>query len=216
MRQELWLYPAVEILHIVGFVILVGSIAMLDLRLLGLSRELPVRRLAGHLLPWTLGALLVIVPTGLLMFMAHASDLIDNRAFVVKISLIGVAGIECRGVSSRPLSRRRAVGQRRPLRRRRRRSMRRHRSHLGRASSHAAGCWPIYDAAAGLRRRVPGVRGAGFLRALPAALPGTGPVPAVHRPARRLYRARGGFPGRRGAWARAHGRGSLWRHCFSS
>ncbi len=93
MRQELWLYPAVEILHIAGFVILVGSIAMLDLRLLGLSRELPVRRLAGHLLPWTLGALLVIVPTGLLMFMAHASDLIDNRAFVLKISLIGVAGL---------------------------------------------------------------------------------------------------------------------------
>ena len=51
MRQELWLYPAVEILHIVGFVILVGSIAMLDLRLLGLSRELPVRRLAGHFCP---------------------------------------------------------------------------------------------------------------------------------------------------------------------
>lgn len=93
MRQELWLYPSVEILHIVGFVILVGSIAMLDLRLLGLSRELPVRRLARHLLPWTLGALLVIVPTGLLMFMAHASDFVSNRAFVVKLSLIAGAGM---------------------------------------------------------------------------------------------------------------------------
>src|SRR5262245_36915576 len=93
MRQELWLYPAVEILHIAGFVILVGSIAMLDLRLLGLSRELSVRRLAGHLLPWTLGALLVIVPTGLLMFMAHAADFIDNRAFVLKLSLIAAAGL---------------------------------------------------------------------------------------------------------------------------
>ena len=93
MRQELWLYPSIEILHIVGFVTLVGSIAMLDLRLLGLSRELPVRRLAGHLLPWTLGSLLVIVPTGLLMFAAHASDFITNRAFVLKMALITAAGL---------------------------------------------------------------------------------------------------------------------------
>jgi hypothetical protein len=93
MRQELWLYPAVEILHILGFVTLVGSIAMLDLRLLGLSRALPVRQLARHLLPWTWGALLVIVPTGSLMFMAHATELIDNRAFVLKLTLIFAAGL---------------------------------------------------------------------------------------------------------------------------
>lgn len=93
MRQELWLYPAVEVLHILGFVTLVGSIAMLDLRLLGLSRELPVRRLARHLLPWTWGALLVIVPTGSLMFMAHATEFIDNRAFVLKLTLIFAAGL---------------------------------------------------------------------------------------------------------------------------
>ena len=92
MRQELWLYPSIEILHILGFVTLVGSIAMLDLRLLGLSREIPVRRLARHVLPWTLGALLVIVPTGLLMFMAHAADFVGNRAFILKLILISVAG----------------------------------------------------------------------------------------------------------------------------
>ena len=93
MRQELWLYPSVEILHSLGFVTLVGSIAMLDLRLLGLSRALPVQPLARHLLPWTWGALLVIVPTGSLMFMAHASEFIDNRAFVLKLALIFAAGL---------------------------------------------------------------------------------------------------------------------------
>src|SRR5688572_24472345 len=93
MRQELWLYPSIEILHIFGFVTLVGSIAMLDLRLLGLSRGLSVRSLARHLLPWTLGALIVIVPTGLMMFMAHASDFISNSAFVLKLSLIFGAGL---------------------------------------------------------------------------------------------------------------------------
>ena len=92
MRQELWLYPSIEILHILGFVTLVGSIAMLDLRLLGLSRMVSVRALARHVLPWTLGALLVIVPTGLMMFMAHAADFVGNRAFVLKMVLLMCAG----------------------------------------------------------------------------------------------------------------------------
>ena len=92
MRQELWLYPAIEIMHIVGFVVLVGSIALLDLRLLGLTRQLAVRELARHVLPWTAGALLVIVPTGLLMFIAHAGELVANRAFHVKLLLIMTAG----------------------------------------------------------------------------------------------------------------------------
>lgn len=93
MRHDLWLYPIVEIVHITGFVVLVGSIFVLDLRLLGLSRSLSARALARHVLPWTLGALLVIVPSGFLMFMAHASDLIGNRAFQLKLALIALAGI---------------------------------------------------------------------------------------------------------------------------
>ena len=91
MRGELWLYPAVEVLHICGFVILVGAAVMFDLRLFGLSRGLSVRALAWHLLPWSVAALLVIVPTGLLMFSAHAGDLVDNRAFLLKLMLLMLA-----------------------------------------------------------------------------------------------------------------------------
>ena len=93
MRHELWLYPIVEIAHILGFVVLVGSIVVLDLRLLGISRALPARDLARHVLPWTLGALVVIIPSGFLMFMAHASDFIGNRAFQLKLALILSAGV---------------------------------------------------------------------------------------------------------------------------
>jgi hypothetical protein len=93
MRQELWLYPIVEIVHITGFVVLVGSIVVLDLRLLGLNTSLSARELGRHVLPWSIGALLLIVPTGLLMFMAHAQDLVGNRAFQVKLGLIFLAGL---------------------------------------------------------------------------------------------------------------------------
>ena len=91
MRESLWLYPAVQTLHILGFVVLVGSVVMFDLRLLGLSRRIPVRLLAAHLLPWSLVSLLLIVPTGLLLFLTEAGTLISNRAFLVKMILLMTA-----------------------------------------------------------------------------------------------------------------------------
>ena len=93
MREDVFLYASVEIVHIVGFVVLVGAVAMFDMRVLGLSPAISVRALAKHLLTWSVAALLVVVPTGLMMFSAHASDLIGNRAFQVKMALLIAAGI---------------------------------------------------------------------------------------------------------------------------
>jgi hypothetical protein len=93
MRQWLWLYPSVEVVHIVGIALLVGSIAVLDLRLLGFARGLPVRRLSSHVLPWTLGSFVLILPSGLMMFVAHATDLMGNPVFALKICLIFAGGI---------------------------------------------------------------------------------------------------------------------------
>ncbi len=92
MRKSIWLYPAVETIHIIGLAILVGSIAVLDLRLLGFSRSLPVRKLAAHTLPWTVGSFLLIVPSGLMMFAAHATDFIASPVFVLKMGLV-MAGV---------------------------------------------------------------------------------------------------------------------------
>jgi hypothetical protein len=93
MRSSLWLYPVVEIFHIFGFVVLVGSVAMFDFRVLGWSRFLPVQALGRHLLPWSAASLLLIVPAGLLMFSAHPRDFVDNRVFLLKLALIATAGI---------------------------------------------------------------------------------------------------------------------------
>ena len=92
MRDSLWLFPLVETVHIIGFSILVGAVIMFDLRILGVSKRISVRMLARHLLPWSVGALLLIVPTGTLMFASEASDLVGNRAFVVKMLLLMLAG----------------------------------------------------------------------------------------------------------------------------
>ena len=92
MRQWLWLYPAVETLHILGIALLFGSIAVVDLRLLGASRSIPVRTLARHVLPWSAGAFVLIVPSGLAMFVAHASEFIASPVFAIKMCLILAAG----------------------------------------------------------------------------------------------------------------------------
>jgi hypothetical protein len=91
MRQWLWLYPTVEIVHILGFVVLVGGAFMFDLRLLGLSPALPVTAMADHLLRWARLALLLVVPSGALMFVAHATEMAANPAFRLKLLLIAAA-----------------------------------------------------------------------------------------------------------------------------
>ncbi|MEO7743955.1 MAG: DUF6644 family protein [Usitatibacter sp.] len=91
MREDVFLFASVEIAHIAGFVILVGAVVMFDLRILGLSPAISVRALAKHLLTWSLVALLIVVPSGLMMFSAHASELIGNRAFQVKMALLVAA-----------------------------------------------------------------------------------------------------------------------------
>jgi len=92
MRQWLWLYPSVEAIHIAGIALLFGSIAVLDLRLLGMSQDIPVRKLARHVLPWTAASFLLIVPSGMMMFTAHAAEFIGNPVFPIKMCLILAAG----------------------------------------------------------------------------------------------------------------------------
>ena len=91
MREWTWLYPAFEVIHITGIAVLVGSIMVLDMRLLGLSRSLPVRKLAAHVLPWSIASFALILPSGLAMFVAHAGDLIANPVFALKFCLIFAA-----------------------------------------------------------------------------------------------------------------------------
>ncbi len=91
MRKSAWMYPIVEIVHIVGFVLLVGAAIMFDLRVLGFGRGLPVTALARHLLRWSWAGLVLVVPAGVMMFSTHATEFATNPAFLLKLGLIAVA-----------------------------------------------------------------------------------------------------------------------------
>ena len=81
----------VEILHIIGFVVLVGSIVALDLRLLGLGRAIPIQPMAQLLLPFVAVRFLLAISMGFLLFSADASHVVRNPAFRAKAVLIALA-----------------------------------------------------------------------------------------------------------------------------
>ena len=93
MREALWAYPATEALHIVGIGLLFGSIAIVDLRLIGLGRRVPVSALAGFAVPWSLAGFVLAAATGLLMFTAHAAEFLTLPVFILKMGLILAGGI---------------------------------------------------------------------------------------------------------------------------
>jgi hypothetical protein len=116
LREGAWLYPFVETLHILGFALLVGAVAMFDLRVLGFGRQLPVKALARHLLPWSAGSMLLVVPTGLLLFVADPLALLANRVFLVKLGLIALAGLNALAFHAGPYHHADAWGERSPAR----------------------------------------------------------------------------------------------------
>ena len=91
---ESWLFPFLESLHVITAAFVVGSILMVDLRLLGLAaRSHSVSRITTEVVPWTLGAFALSALTGAGMFITRAGHYADNRAFQIKLVLLVLAGL---------------------------------------------------------------------------------------------------------------------------
>ncbi len=88
LRFSRWGYAAVATGHAAGVALLVGAIVALDLRLLGVRRELAVASLARLLVPVAASGLLLAVVTGALMFATRAGEYANLAIFVVKMALV--------------------------------------------------------------------------------------------------------------------------------
>jgi len=94
MRENDLLFPLAESVHVLAITLVVGSIAVVDLRLLGLaSVQRSVGRVTRAVLPVTWTAFAVAVLAGGLLFIAHAGKYLANGFFVAKIALIAAAGV---------------------------------------------------------------------------------------------------------------------------
>ena len=90
--KQSWLFPAIQSIHIIGLTLLVGTICLVDLRLLGISmRRESVANLASAVAPWTSAGLLIVLATGPLLFGAEVTRYVNNPAFVLKMGLLAVA-----------------------------------------------------------------------------------------------------------------------------
>ena len=85
----MWAFAIIETLHILALTVLLGTIIGLDLRLLGVrSRRQSTADLARELAPYTLGALVLLIATGIPMFMSQAIRYSKSVSFLVKMTLL--------------------------------------------------------------------------------------------------------------------------------
>ena len=94
IKESEWLFPTIETFHVFALTLVVGSIAMLDLRLVGVSRRnLGVIELTEDTLVWTWGAFIVALVSGALMFASAATKYYANVPFRLKMVLLLLAGL---------------------------------------------------------------------------------------------------------------------------
>ena len=94
IRDSLLLFPLLESVHVIGLALVFGTIAIVDLRLLGIaSTERSFNRMASDIMAWTWAAFAVTALTGVLMFITNATVYFHNTYFRAKIALLLLAAI---------------------------------------------------------------------------------------------------------------------------
>lgn len=87
-----WVFPVIETLHVLGFTMLVGTVVVLDMRLLGWClQKLPISRLAKDLSPLIWTGIIVQLTTGPYLFSGDPFEYVQITAFRVKMALLVVA-----------------------------------------------------------------------------------------------------------------------------
>jgi hypothetical protein len=94
IRESDWLFPSIETVHVLALVLVVGSILMVDLRLLGIAnRARSVRSIMAERLPLTWSAFAVAAVAGSLLFSSKAVTYYDDWPFRLKMICLALAGL---------------------------------------------------------------------------------------------------------------------------
>jgi hypothetical protein len=91
MASSVWAYPIVETLHMCAIVMVVGTAAIVDFRLIGWRlRSMPVAELATQLAPWTHAGIIGILMTGPLLFVTDPDRYVGNFYFRLKMTCLAL------------------------------------------------------------------------------------------------------------------------------
>jgi hypothetical protein len=94
VRTSAYLFPLIESFHVIALTVVLGTIVIVDLRLLGLaSVRRSFTRVTADILKWTWTAFALAVATGSLLFLSNAAVYYHNFYFRMKMALLMVAGL---------------------------------------------------------------------------------------------------------------------------
>ncbi len=89
IRASTYIFPVLEVFHIFGLTVLLGTLTITDLRMLGIGmKRQSIATVAGQLAPWTVWAAVVTIVTGILLFLSEAMKCYGNAAFPWKMWLM--------------------------------------------------------------------------------------------------------------------------------
>jgi len=86
IRNSTYIFPVVEVLHLFGLTLLLGTMTVIDMRMLGVGmRRQSVAQVAGQLAPWSIGGAALTIVSGILLFLSEAMKCYGNAAFPYKM-----------------------------------------------------------------------------------------------------------------------------------
>jgi hypothetical protein len=91
LRRSVWLYPVVNVSHVLGLMAFFAAVAAMDVKALRSSNPAELRGFIDRLRPVAILLLAVLVITGLLLFLPEASHIAHNTVFQAKLAVIGLA-----------------------------------------------------------------------------------------------------------------------------
>jgi hypothetical protein len=92
IAESTWAFPALEVVHIFAISTVFGTIAIIDLRLLGLaSTKRPYSEMARELLPWTWGAFFLAAICGSVLILSRPAGYFENIDFRLKFVCMALA-----------------------------------------------------------------------------------------------------------------------------
>jgi hypothetical protein len=92
VTQSVWVWPAAETLHFIGLAMLIGVVALMDLRMLGVAKRMPFVAL-HRLVPWALAGFAICLVTGIVFIAGDPLQYVHNTVFWFKLLFIFLAGL---------------------------------------------------------------------------------------------------------------------------
>ncbi len=92
-NSSLWIYPAVNLFHIFGIAALFGAAAIIDLRLLGVWRTVPLVAIADTAVPVAATGFVMAASTGVALLATKSTEYIGNPFLLIKFGAIAVGVI---------------------------------------------------------------------------------------------------------------------------